>query len=75
MPIDEIFRGAAQDNLPRNTNRRIFLEPDWGLLLVLVVEDDGDARFRDTCLAALVDEILQRPFQHLSRTRYGPTRE
>jgi hypothetical protein len=38
----------------------MFLEANGALRFVAVVEHDGNARFRNACLAALVDEILQR---------------
>jgi hypothetical protein len=55
MAIDQIFGGTAQHNLACHTNCGILLEPDRRPLLVSVVEDDGDARFSDAGLAALVD--------------------
>jgi hypothetical protein len=38
----------------------MFLKANGALRLVAVIEYDGYARFRDTCLAALVYEILHR---------------
>jgi hypothetical protein len=38
----------------------MFLEAYGALRLVAVVEYDGNARFRDACLPALVDEVLAK---------------
>lgn len=58
VPIDEIFAGAAQHDLPHDGDLRAVLETDRALLLVTVVECDGDARLCDSGLTALVDEVL-----------------
>lgn len=59
MAIDEVFGSASQYNLTGNTNSGIFLETDRRLLLVSVVEYNGDTSFRDAGLPTLVNEILR----------------
>ena len=58
MAVDEVFAGAAKDDLARDGDLAIFLEADGRFLFVAIVEDDGDAGFSDACLAAFVDQIL-----------------
>jgi hypothetical protein len=58
VSIDKILGSTAQDNLASDTDRRIFLETDRRLLLVAIVENDRDTGLGDTCLAALVYQIL-----------------
>lgn len=55
MPIDKIFTGTAQYNLPCHRDLRIFFEPNGRLLLVTIIEDDCNAGLGDTGLASLVD--------------------
>lgn len=59
MAIDQVFGGAAQDDLPGDANGGIFLEADGRLFLVPIVKDDRDTSFRYSGLAALVNEILK----------------
>jgi hypothetical protein len=64
VPIDEIFAGSSEHNLPRHTDLCIFLESNGRLLLVTVVEDDRYAGFGDSCLPTLIDKILKSQYQH-----------
>lgn len=59
MAVDKVFGRSAEDNLTGHADRRIFLETDWRLLLVSIVEDDGNARLGNAGLAAFIDEVLQ----------------
>lgn len=58
MAVDEVLGGAAQDDLARDADGGVLLKTNGRLLLVAVVENDGDAGLCDACLAALVDEVL-----------------
>lgn len=55
MAIDKVFACAAEDNLARDRDLAIFFEADGRLLLVSVVENNGDAGFGDARLASFVD--------------------
>ncbi len=58
VPIDKVFAGSAEYDLAGDADLGVFFEADGRLLLVFVVEDDGDAGFRYSGLPTLVDEIL-----------------
>lgn len=58
VAVDQVFAGAAEDDLSCNGDLRIFFETDRGLGFVLVVEDDSYTGFRDASLSTLVDEVL-----------------
>lgn len=58
MAIDEVFAGAAQHDLARYGDLRIFFKPDGALLLVSVIENYRDAGFCYARLSALVYQIL-----------------
>lgn len=58
VAIYEILRCSAQHNLPRYRYLRILLKADGRFCLFPVVEYNCDARFGDSGLSALVDEIL-----------------
>ena len=60
VSIDEVFARSAQHDLPGDRYLRMFLEAYGALGLVAVVEYDGNTRFRDARLTALVDEVLER---------------
>ena len=55
MAVDKVFACAAQDDLARDRDLAIFFEANGRLLLVSVVENNGDAGFRDARLAPFVD--------------------
>jgi len=55
MPVYQVLARASQYNLSSYGNLIAFFETDWTLLLVSVVEDDGNARLCDASLTALVD--------------------
>lgn len=59
VSIDEVFTRSTQYNLPCHRYLRMFLETNRALRLIAVIEYDGDARFGNSSLAALVDEILE----------------
>lgn len=71
MTVDQVFGGAAEDDLPGDADGGVFLEADGRLLLVPVVEDDRDTSFRDSGLAALIDEILWSRWTSAWKTRVG----
>jgi hypothetical protein len=58
VPIDEVFARSAQHDLSGYRYLGMFLKADRALRFVAVVEYDCNARFGDTGLSALVDEIL-----------------
>lgn len=55
MAIDKVFTCAAEDDLARDRDLAIFFEANGRLLLVSVVENNGDAGFGDARLAPFVD--------------------
>lgn len=59
MAIDQVFTRSSQHNLSGDTDLRIFLKSDGGLLLVAIVENDCYASFRYSGLSTLVYEILE----------------
>lgn len=60
MAIDEVLASSTQNDLSRDGDLRIFFETDGRLLLVVVVEHNGDTGFRNASLAAFVDQVLLR---------------
>lgn len=59
MTVDEILGGATQDDLAGDADSRILLEPYRRFLGVPVVKDNRDAGLCDSCLAALVYQVLR----------------
>lgn len=55
MSVDKILGRSAEDDLSCNTDGGVLFEADGRLLLVSIVEYDGDAGFGDSGLSALVD--------------------
>jgi hypothetical protein len=58
VSVDEIFRRPAQHDLSCYRDLRILFKADWRFQFIAVIEYDCDARFRDSGLATLVNEIL-----------------
>lgn len=58
MSIDQILARSSKHDLSGNADLLVLLETDWGVLLIGVVEYNRNTGFGDTCLTALVDEIL-----------------
>ena len=58
VAIDEVFACAAEYDLPRDRYLAIFFEPNRGLFLIPIVEDNCNASFSDTSLASFVDQVL-----------------
>lgn len=59
MTVDEIFAGTTQNDLARNRYTAIFLKTNWRLGFIAIIEYDGHTGFRNTSLAALINEILE----------------
>ena len=57
--VDEVLVLAADDDLPGDGHLIVVLVSERRLLLVSVVEGDGDCRLGDASLAVLVDQFLQ----------------
>lgn len=55
--------------MSRNRNARVFFKSDRGFILVMIVEDDGHTRLGNSCLATLVDKILQVLCSHSRHVR------
>lgn len=60
VAIDEVFGSATQDDLPGHGDLRILFKADGRFGLVTVVKNNGDACFGYTCLATLVDQVLEQ---------------
>lgn len=71
--VDEVFAGAAQDDLSRYRDFIVLLEANGAILLVAIVEDDGNAGLGDSSLSALVDKFLRAPISTSSSMRLSPT--
>ena len=65
--IDEVLVLAANDDLPGDGDLVIVLIAQWRLLLVPVVECDGDGGFGHPSLAVLVDQLLQVGCSHVAQ--------
>ena len=57
--VDEVLILAPDDDLPGDGDLVVVLVPQRRLLLVAVVEGDGDGGLRDARLTILVDQLLQ----------------
>ena len=57
--VDEVLVLAADDDLPGDGHLIVVLVSERRLLLVSVVEGDGDCGLGDASLAVLVDQFLQ----------------
>ena len=57
-PIDEVFVFAADDDLPGDGDLVEVLVAQGRLLLVSIVESDGDSGLGDARLTVLVDQFL-----------------
>ena len=58
-PVDEVLVLPPNDDLPGDGNLVEVLISQGGLLLVPVVEGDGDSGFSDARLAILVNQLLE----------------
>ena len=55
VAIDEVLACTSEHDLARDRDLAIFFEANGGLLLVSVVENNGNAGFGDASLASFVD--------------------
>ena len=71
--VDEVLVLAPDDDLPGDGDLVVVLVPQRRLLLVAVVEGDGDGGLRDARLAILVDQLLEVGGSHV--TQVGDAQE
>lgn len=69
VSIYEVFTGSPKNDLPGDTDLRIFFKAYWRFLLVSVIKDNGNACFGDSCLAALVNEVLSTRVSKVSSSK------